>query len=389
MIKNFKDFEHFVKNNKDIKHCIIRVDLNLPSDIEDLSRVYAIKDTVLSVLDLGLDVVLISHYKRPKSEDISNPKFSLKNIVDEVSKVLEREVYFEKSSIFDIEPSSIKSNLTLFENLRFYAGETKNDDELAKRLAKFGDVYINDAFSVSHRAHASVDAITKYLPSFAGKSLEKEINGISRVTQNIIRPFTAIIGGSKVSSKIDVLKQISQTADYLIISGAMANTFLAAKGHDMKNSLLERDQFETALDILKNSKSEIILPVDFLASVDINENGENYLISDIPDDYSCFDIGDESISRIIEILNKTKTLLWNGATGAFEFANFDNSSKKLTTIIAELTKSGHLTSVIGGGETIASIGKYKQDMTFVSTAGGAFLEFIAGYKLPGLVVLEK
>ncbi len=389
MIKNFRDFENFIKSNDSIKRCIIRVDLNLPSDVEDLSRVYAVKDTVLSVLDLGLDVVLISHYKRPKLEDISNPKFSLQNIVDKVSKVLGKDVYFEKSSIFDIDPSSIKSKLTLLENLRFYEGETKNNDELAKRLAKFGDVYINDAFSVSHRAHSSVEAITKHIPSFAGKSLEREIEGISNVTQNISRPFTAIIGGSKVSSKIDVLKQISKTADCLIITGAMASTFLAAKGFDMKSSLIEKDQFETALDILKNSAAEIILPVDFLASKDINESGNNYVIEDIPDGYSCFDIGSSSTSKIIEILRKTKTLLWNGAIGAFEFANFDNSSKMITPVIVEFTKSGNLISVIGGGETIASIGDYKKDMTFVSTAGGAFLEFVAGYKLPGLIALEK
>ena len=388
MIKYFEDFENFVKNTF-VKRCIIRCDLNLPSDIEDLSRVYAIKDTVLNVLDLGLDVVLISHYKRPKLEDISNPEFSLKNIVDKVSKVLERNIYFEKSSIFDIDPSSISSKLTLFENLRFYEGETKNDNELAKRLAEFGDVYINDAFSVSHRAHASVDAITKYLPSFAGKSLEKEIKGISNVTQNITHPFTAIIGGSKVSSKIDVLKQISKTADYLIITGAMANTFLAAKGFDMKSSLIEIDQFEMALDIMESSKAEIILPVDFLASKRINKNGNNYKIENIPEDYSCFDIGKESVLIIIDILNKTKTLLWNGAIGAFEFANFNTSSKVITPIVAKLTKIGKLISVIGGGETIASIGNYKKDMTFVSTAGGAFLEFVAGYKLPGIVALEK
>jgi len=388
MIKYFENFVNFVKNNF-VKRCIIRCDLNLPSDIEDLSRVYALKDTVFGVLDLGLDVVLISHYKRPKLEDISNPEFSLKNIVDKVSEVLERNVYFEKSSIFDIDPSSISSKLTLFENLRFYEGETKNDDELAKRLSEFGDVYINDAFSVSHRAHASVDAITKYLPSFAGKSLEKEIKGISNITQNITHPFTAIIGGSKVSSKIDVLKQISKTADYLIITGAMANTFLAAKGFDMKSSLIEIDQFEIALDIMKNSKAEIILPVDFLASKSINKNGDNYTIENIPDDYSCFDIGKESILKIIDILNETKTLLWNGAIGAFEFANFNTSSKVITPVIAKLTKIGKLISVIGGGETIASIGNYKKDMTFVSTAGGAFLEFVAGYKLPGVVALEK
>lgn len=388
-IKTFADFKKFVSEHSNIKRCIIRCDLNLPSDIEDFSRIYAIKDTVLSVLEMGLQVVLISHYKRPKIDDVINPKFSLKNIVASVSKVLEREVQFEKSSIFDIDPESVKSELTLFENLRFYEGETKNDSELGERLAIFGDVYINDAFSVSHRSHTSVCEITKHLPSFAGKSLQREVEGISKVTNDINRPFCAIIGGSKVSSKIDVLKQISKTADHLIITGAMANTFLAARGFDLKKSMIEESEFETALDILKNSKAEIILPSDFMISKDINENGENCELENIPDDYACFDIGESTTRHIIEIIKKSKTLLWNGALGAFEFANFDKSSNVITKFIAEQTKNSGLISVIGGGETVASIGNYKADMSFVSTAGGAFLEFVAGYNLPGIESLEK
>ena len=387
-IKTFEDFKKYASENG-CKRCIIRADLNLPSDIEDLSRVYAIKDTVLSVLEMGLQVILISHYKRPKPEDISNPKFSLENIVPSVSKVLEHDVVFEKSSVFDLDPKDIRAPLTLLENLRFYEGETKNDDVLAKQLAKFGDVYINDAFSVSHRAHASVCAITKYLPSFAGKSLQKEIKGISQATENAEKPFLAIIGGSKVSSKIDVLKQLSQKADYLVITGAMANTFLAAKGNDLKKSMVEEDQLETAREIEKNSKAVIILPTDFLVSKDINEDGWNCELDSIPDNCGCFDIGEKTTTQLIEIINKAKTLLWNGALGAFEFANFRKSSDVVTRYIAERTKNAGLISVIGGGETIASIGNYKADMTFVSTAGGAFLEFVADYKLPGVEVLLK
>jgi phosphoglycerate kinase len=273
------------------------------------------------------------------------------------------------------------------ENLRFYKEETENDAVLAQRLAKFGDAYINDAFSVSHRKHASICAITKYIPSFAGCSLQKEIDGISNVTSNIVRPFTSIIGGSKVSSKIDVLKQISKTADYLIVTGAMANTFLAANGVNMQNSLVEQDYLKTALEIMKEAKSEIILPVDFLASKNINENGDNYDYVAIPEGFSCFDIGEKTISKILEIIEISKTLLWNGALGAFEFSNFDRSSKIVTKYIADKTQNNELTSVIGGGETVASIGNYKKDMTFVSTAGGAFLEFTAGYKLPGIEAL--
>jgi phosphoglycerate kinase len=387
IIKNFEKFKEFVSQNSNLKRCIVRVDLNLPSDIVDLSRIYAIKDTILNIIKLGLNVVLISHYKRPTTEDIVNEKFSLKNVVDDVSKILKHRVHFEKTSVFDMSPESITLPITLMENLRFYEGEIKNDAELAERFAKFGDIYINDAFSVSHRSHSSVCAITRYLPSFAGLSMQKEVEELSSVTNNITRPFTAIIGGSKVSSKIDVLKQISQTADYLVIAGAMANTFLTANGHNLKNSMVEHEQIQIATNILAKSKAQIVLPIDFLAATSIEKRGENYVLDEIPDEFSCFDIGKASISQIMQVIEKSNTLLWNGALGAFEFSNFDTSSKIITKYIVERVKASKLTSVVGGGETVASIGKYKNDMTFTSTAGGAFLEFIAGYELPGIKAL--
>ncbi len=387
-IRNFNDLKQYVSENKDVKRCMVRCDLNLPSDIEDLTRIHSIKDTVHELLSLGLDVILISHYKRPKLEDVIDPKYSLKNIVEKVSNVLQIDVSFVKYSVFDIQPSDITSKVTLFENLRFYEGETKNDEELARRLAKFADIYINDAFSVSHRAHASVSKITEFLPSFAGLSLEREINGITKVTNNIEKPFTAIIGGSKVSSKIGVLNHISKTANYLIITGAMANTFLASQGVDLQNSLVEPDQFNLCREILQNSKAEIILPVDFIASNSISVDGSNYSLDKIPDGFSCFDIGEKSTANVVEILGKTRTLLWNGATGAFEFANFNRSSNIISEAIAEKTKAKDMISVVGGGETVASIGGYKNDMTFVSTAGGAFLEFVTGDELPGIICLS-
>ncbi len=387
-IRNFENFKQFASKHG-CKRCIIRCDLNLPSDIEDLSRVYAVKDTILSVASMGLRVILISHYKRPKPEDVSNPKFSLEQIVPSVSKVLGRDVAFEKHSIFDIEPSDITTPITLLENLRFYEGETKNDDTLAQRLAKFGDVYINDAFSVSHRAHSSVCAITKHLPSFAGLSMMREISGITKATEDIKRPYTAIIGGAKVSTKIDVLKKLSLDADYLVVAGAMANTFLASQGHDMKKSLIEPEQFETAREIVSKAKAEIILPTDFLVSPDLETNGVQCDLENIPDDCGCFDIGEKSTARIVEIIDKSQTLLWNGTLGLFECANFQYSSEIVSKHVAERTKNAGLISITGGGETIASLGKYKPDMTFVSTAGGAFLEYIAGYELPGVKVLSN
>ncbi|MDR3224570.1 MAG: phosphoglycerate kinase [Holosporales bacterium] len=389
MIKNFEAFKEFCLVHKNVKKCVLRADLNLPSGIEDLSRIYAIRDTVLDVLGMGLNVILISHYKRPSIEDVSNQKYSLRNIVDKVSRVLNEDVHFIGDSIFDIAPDSVNSKITLLENLRFYDGETKNDSKLAERLSKFGDVYINDAFSVSHRKHASVCAITEYLPSFAGYSLMREIKGISKVTSNIARPFTAIIGGSKISSKIEVLQQISKTADNLIIAGAMANTFLAATGVDMQKSLVEPDQFEMAKKILGESAADIVLPMDFLVAGDISEMGKNHGIHEIPEGFACFDIGGESVRAMSGIIGKSKTLLWNGALGAFEFSNFNKSSEVIAKFVADKTSNDGMISIIGGGETVASLGNYRDDMTFISTAGGAFLEFVAGYELPGVASLSS
>ena len=386
-IKDFENFKQFVFENN-CKRCIIRCDLNLPSDVEDLSRIYAVKDTVLAVADMELQVLLISHYKRPKPEDVGNPKFSLEQIMPSVVKVLGRDIAFEKRSVFDVEPNEVTAPITLLENLRFYEGETKNDDALARRLAQFGDVYINDAFSVSHRAHTSVCAITKHLPSFAGLSMMREIEGITQATENIKRPYAAIIGGAKVSTKIDVLKKLALEADYLVVAGAMANTFLAAQGHNMKKSLIEPEQFETAREIMVNAKAEIVLPTDFLVSPNVETNGVQCDLANIPDNCGCFDIGEKSTNRIIEVVDKSYTLLWNGTLGLFEFANFNYSTERVSKCVVERTQNAGLISVAGGGETIASLGKYKSGMTFVSTAGGAFLEYIAGYDLPGVSALR-
>ncbi len=388
-IRDFRQFQEWALQQNNIKNVLVRCDLNLPSDVEDLTRVYAIKDTIQSLLSMKLNVILISHYKRPKKEDAFDPKFSLSPIADKVSKVIEEPVDFIKDSVFNISREQITSRLTLLENLRFYEGETSNDSNFAKQLAKLADAYINEAFSVSHRAHASVEAVTKELPSFAGLSFGKEIDGISLVKSDIQKPYIAIIGGSKVSSKIDVLKSISQKADYLIIAGAMANTFLAAKGYNMGSSLIEQDFLETALSIAKSSNAKILLPSDFIVSDDINHNGIVCDISDIKSQMMCFDIGPKTVEEIKKIISTSKTLLWNGALGAFEFSNFDFSSKEISQFIADQTINYNLISVIGGGETVASIGKLKDNMHFVSTAGGAFLEYVSGYELPGVVALSQ
>jgi phosphoglycerate kinase len=386
-LRTFDDFREFVKTNSGIKRCILRCDLNLPSSVKDLSRILAVKNTVSEILSFGLDVVLISHYKRPKPTDAFRPEFSLSSIVSNVADVLECDIQFVSSPIWETNPEHLTSRIAILENLRFYEGETANDSDFAQTLARFGEVYINDAFSVSHRKHASVCAITQYLPAFAGLSLQNELYWLSKLTHNIERPYTAIIGGSKVSTKIDVLKHISKVADHLIITGAMANTFLAARGFNLQNSLIEEASLSTANEITSAASAEIILPVDFLASMDIQTSGIECNLGSVPSGYSCFDIGRRSVDIIQQRLTTSRTLLWNGAIGAFEFANFSTATNSLTPYIANLSKTKELVTIIGGGETIASIGHYKDDMTFVSTAGGAFLEFTAGYKLPGITSL--
>lgn len=387
-IRGFEKFKRWREDHKGATIAMVRCDLNIPSEIDDSSRIHAIRDTVLSLSNLGLKVILISHYKRPRTEDFFDKTFSLKPIAEKVQKILGKSVDFIPNSIFEIERDSIKSEITLLENLRFYPGEKANDDLLARELTKLADVYINDAFSVSHRAHASVDAITHFLPSFAGMAFDREISGISTLTSSIRRPYTAIVGGAKISSKIEVLKAISQKADTLIISGAMANTFLAAQGVDLGKSLVEPDFFELSLEISSKSKAKIVLPSDFICASDINSKGGAYPLNDVPNGMACFDIGPKTIQNMKDILEKSQTLLWNGALGAFEFSNFYISSNEISAYIAKMTKENGLISVIGGGETVASIGEIKDKMSFVSTSGGAFLEYVSGYNLPGVTALS-
>ncbi|MDR1289376.1 MAG: phosphoglycerate kinase [Holosporales bacterium] len=382
--RTFEDFRKFVRDTPGARSCIVRCDLNLPSSVRDLSRVYAMKDTVEAVLDLGLRVVLISHYKRPKPEDRFDRKFSLSAVVNDVSEVLGREIQFIEGSVFDVNPAVIDSEVVLLENLRFYDGETQNDSDFAKILASYGDIYINEAFSVSHREHASVCAITKYIPSFAGLSLQNEVRWLSKLLQGIERPYTAIIGGSKVSTKMDVLKKVSQIADNLVITGAMANTFLTARGFDMQSSLIEKELLSEAEEIMKSSKAKITLPIDLVVSPNLETPGTSCGLGAIPPGQACFDIGKETVMLIQEIISRSKTLLWNGAIGAFEFSNFGEATEILAESIADLTRRGEIISIIGGGETIASVGPHKNDMSFASTAGGAFLEFVSGFDLPGL-----
>lgn len=384
-LRNFEDFKKFA-SEMHVKRAIVRVDFNLPKG--DYSRIHAAKDTVLSLVGMGIDVVLIAHYK--DHDDIAASETTLKTIAEIAEKIFDQPINIVSKKITNIIPcEDFKQGINILENLRANGGEKANDPEFAKTLASFGDVYINEAFSVSHRSHASIEGITHYVPSFAGISFSKEIENLKKVTTNIKRPYTAIVGGSKVSSKIDVLNYFSQECDYLIIAGAMANTFLKAKGFDLGASLVEDDCLPIAKKIMSDSKSQIILPSDFMVSANINTNGHEKKLEEITQTDQCFDIGPASIRKIIDVIDLSKTILWNGALGAFEYANFDISSKEVSKHLAQRTKTDGLISIIGGGETLASCGEYKSDMTYASTAGGAFLDFVSGRLLPGVEALRK
>lgn len=379
-----KSYQHFLEyaTQNDVRAAIIRCDFNIPSDVQDYTRIHAIRDTILQTLNVASQVILISHYKRP-TPNIREPRYSLSNVLHPLSSILERDVCFVQDDINMIN-NLPNDKIVLLENLRYYPGESKNDVSFAKQIAKFGNVYINDAFSVCHRSHASVEAITRLLPSFAGISLTHTINSLDKIVKSIERPYTAIIGGSKISTKIDALKTLSQIADNLVICGAMANVFLAANNVNMQNSLVERDYISTAASIMQESRATILLPTDFMCSESINVHGELY--TTIPENQACFDIGAQSISNICDILDQSKTVMWNGATGAFEFSNFNQSSIAIANKLSTL----NAVKVIGGGETVASIPEnIRSNVGFICTAGGAFLEYIGGKTLSGLNAISQ
>jgi phosphoglycerate kinase len=370
-----------------ISRILMRVDLNIPKN-NDLSRIYAIRATLFSLINAGVSVILLSHYGRPGTADSFSDAFSLKPISRLLSGTLGLDVEFVPNNILQELPA-IESKVSLLENLRFYEEEEKNGVALAKKLASLGDAFVNEAFSVSHRKHCSVDAITEFLPSFAGLSFEKELNELTKVAENVTGRYTVILGGSKVSSKIDVLRVLSKKANTLIVGGAMANTFLSASGKNLGKSVVEKELFEEAREIMKDSSAEIILPIDFLASRDIEVFGSSFSLDDILPEFSCFDIGPQTIEKIKKVVNESDILLWNGALGAFEYANFGESSLIVSEAIVDATQRNGLISIVGGGETIASMGDLKTKVTYFSTAGGAFLDFVSGKQLPGVSALRR
>jgi phosphoglycerate kinase len=383
------------------KKVLVRVDLNVPMDgakVTDDTRLRAMLPTVLELSDRGAIVLLLSHFGRPKGE--KRPDMSTAQLVLPIHRLAGRSVRFiEDCQGPEAEravATMLPGNIGVLENTRFHAGEEKNDPELAKAMAALGDYYVDDAFSAAHRAHASTEGITHYLPTFAGRAMEAELNALERALGNPERAVAAVVGGAKVSTKLAVLGHLLAKVDHLIIGGGMANTFLAARGVDVGKSLCEHDLTGEANAIFERAEEAgctIHLPYDVVVAKEFAPNPPSLRtcnVHEVQPDEMILDIGPAAVEALADVLKTCRTLVWNGPLGAFEVPPFDAATVALAKTAAALTKEGSLVSVAGGGDTVAALNHagVAQDFTFVSTAGGAFLEWMEGRTLPGVAALE-
>ena len=378
------------------KTVFLRVDFNVPISggrVSDTTKIEKLKTNINSLLNEKCKVILASHLGRPQKK--GRDGLSLKPVKKISEKILEHEIDF--LDINDETKNKIKNSkqkLIMLENLRFDSGEESNSKEYAKLLSSFADVYINEAFSCSHRSHASTDSITNFLDAYAGSTIIDEVEALEKVFLNSKKPVACLIGGSKISTKIDLIINLMPKMDFMIIGGAMANNFFKHEGFNIGKSLIEQNIETTIKSIYQESKRhecELILPIDVICSKKFDQAGENKKLSEVNDDDIILDIGIESTDKIDSILQKSKTVLWNGPFGLFEYDDFANGTNDISRSIAKYTKTNNLISVAGGGDTLAAIKKsnHQNDFTYISTAGGAFLEWLEGKILPGLKVLEK
>ena len=381
------------------KRVLLRVDLNVPTEngkVTDATRIERQAPTINEIADKGGKAILLSHFGRPKGPD---PSQSLRPVAQEVARVLGRPVAFAEDCIGEKAAEAVarmkSGDILCLENTRFHKGEEKNDPAFVEELAKLGDLWVNDAFSAAHRAHASTEGLGHVMPAYAGRSMQAELDALGKALDAPQRPVAAIVGGAKVSSKLDLLGNLIAKVNVLIIGGGMANTFLAAQGKAVGKSLCEHDLAPTARDILAKAKTqgcEIVLPIDAVVAKEFKANAPSRAVSvdAVGADEMILDIGPRSIEHAVSVLARVKTLVWNGPFGAFEMEPFDNGTIEAAEAAAELTAAGKLVSVAGGGDTVAALNAagVTERFTYVSTAGGAFLEWMEGKALPGVEVLR-
>ena len=381
------------------KRVLVRVDLNVPvanGRVSDLTRIERVAPTISEVADKGGKVILLSHFGRPKGRDAAQ---SLKPVALAIANVLKRPVAFADDCVGDPAMVAVEAmkagDVLCLENTRFHPGEARNDPDFVTQLAALGDIFVNDAFSAAHRAHASVEGLARRLPAYAGRSMQDELEALTKILQTPIRPLAAIVGGAKVSTKLDLLGTLLAKVDVLLIGGGMANTFLAARGYSVGKSLCERDLLPTAREIMDKGTAkgrEIVLPVDAVVAKRFEANAPSRVVAadGIGDDEMILDIGPRSIEYVCSVLARVETLVWNGPFGAFELEPFDTATVEIAEAAAELTVAGKIKSVAGGGDTVAALNAAgaADRFTYVSTAGGAFLEWLEGKALPGVEVLR-
>jgi phosphoglycerate kinase len=382
------------------KRVLMRVDLNVPMEngrVTDATRIARVAPTIREVADKGAKVILLAHFGRPKGK--REPKDSLEPVVPALAAALGREVAFAADCVGEAAAQAVAAlkdgDVLLLENTRYHPGEEKNEAAFADALAANGDVYVNEAFSAAHRAHASTEGLAHRLPAYAGREMQAELEALTKGLESPQRPVIALVGGAKVSSKIDLLENLVAKVDMLVIGGGMANTFLHAQGKSVGKSLCEKDLAETATRILAAAEKagcRIILPVDAVAATEFKAQAphETVSVDAVPETSMILDAGPRSVAEIDAAIDGAKTLVWNGPLGAFELAPFDASTVAAARHAAARTKAGQLVSVAGGGDTVAALNHagVAQDFTYVSTAGGAFLEWLEGKALPGVEALR-
>jgi len=383
------------------KVALVRIDLNLPmqdGQVTDDTRVRAAAPTILELSAKGAKVLLLAHFGRPKGARVADQSLSL--VLGAVEKVLGREVMFVSEVAGDVVAQAVgilrNGDVACLENTRFWPGEEANDPELAKAIAANADFFVNDAFSAAHRAHATTEGLAHVLPAYAGRSMQAELEALEKALGQPVKPVAAVVGGAKVSTKLDVLKHLVARVDHLIIGGGMANTFLAARGVDVGKSLCEHDLATTAEAILEAADTAgctVHLPYDVVVAKEFAANPASLRtcnVHEVAADEMILDIGPQAVEALGDVLKTCRTLVWNGPLGAFEIPPFDSATVALARIAAALSKEGELTSVAGGGDTVAALhhAGVADDFTYVSTAGGAFLEWMEGRELPGVKALE-